>query len=101
MLLHPKAQRSSGLSDGFLQRTLTLRGVRELRATPCFKETKMPDNVAIQATTKPQFTASKIKKVAEQSWWKCISKRKLAEQFDLTEAQVNGLRSTPKYQRCV
>ena len=44
-LPRPKAQRSGGPSDGFLQRTLTLQSVRELRATPCFKETKRPDKV--------------------------------------------------------
>ena len=61
----------------------------------------MSDRIKTDTTAKPQFTASKIKAVAEQSWWKRISKREFAEQFNLTEAQVNELRSTPEYQQCV
>ena len=99
--LHPEAQRSSGLSDGFLQRTLTLQSVRELRAIPYFKETKMSDKVETHTTAKPKFTVSQIKAVAERLWWKCISKSKLAEQFDLTKAQIDELRATPEYQKVV
>lgn len=44
---------------------------------------------------------SKIKAVAEQSWWRKTSKRRLAEDHSLTEAQIDELRATPEYQKVV
>lgn len=47
------------------------------------------------------FTAQEIKDVAEACWWKFTSKKKLAEQFNLTEERVDTLRKTAPYKKCV
>ena len=47
------------------------------------------------------FTAKEIKDVAETCWWKFTPKKKLAEQFNLTEERVDALRETTAYKKCV
>lgn len=47
------------------------------------------------------FTAKEIKDVAVTCWWKFTSKKKLAEQFNLTEERVDALRETAAYKKCV
>ena len=45
------------------------------------------------------FTISKIKEVAEYSWWRKTSLKRLAEKANLTEKQVGELRLTREYQK--
>ncbi|MDE0314260.1 MAG: GIY-YIG nuclease family protein [Candidatus Poribacteria bacterium] len=52
-------------------------------------------------STPEYLTISKIKEVAECSWWEKTSPKHLAEKFNLTEDQVNQLRLTPEYQEQV
>ena len=52
-------------------------------------------------TNKSVFAVDHIKAVAEQSWWRKTSKRRLAEEHSLTEAQIDELRATPEYQKVV
>lgn len=61
----------------------------------------MSDKVENRVTTKSKFAASKIKAIAEQSWWRKTSKRQLAGEHNLTEAQIDEFRATPKYQKAV
>ena len=61
----------------------------------------MADKVGTRTIAKPKFAASKIKAVAEQSWWRKTSKRQLAVDHNLTEAQIDELRATPDYQKAV
>ena len=39
--------------------------------------------------------------VAVCSWWHGKSKKRLAELFNLTEEQIDELRSSPEYKKCV
>lgn len=61
----------------------------------------MSDKIEPRTTAKSKFAANKIKAVAEQSWWRKTSKRQLAEEHSLTEAQIDELRATPEYQKVV
>ena len=54
------------------------------------------DNLDLEA-----IPLSKIKAVAEQSWWRKTSERRLAEDHSLTEAQIEELRVTSEYQKVV
>lgn len=47
------------------------------------------------------FTTKEIKDVAETCWWKFTPKKKLAEQFNLTEERIDALRETAAYKKCV
>ena len=50
----------------------------------------------------PEYlTISKIKEVAECLWWRKTSRKRLAEKCNLTEDQVDELRSTPEYHKKV
>lgn len=51
--------------------------------------------------TPEYLTISKIKEVAEYSWWTKTLPKHLAEKFNLTEDQVDELRATPEYQKQV
>lgn len=42
-----------------------------------------------------------VEAIAEQSWWRRTSKKRLAADHNLTEEQVNKLRATPEYQKAV
>ena len=42
-----------------------------------------------------------VNTVAEKCWWRYTSKRKLVEEFNLTEDQIDELRETPQYRRKV
>ncbi len=56
---------------------------------------------------KDTTTESKVTKpttaeaVAEQSWWRRTSKKRLAADHNLTEEQVDKLQNTPEYQKAV
>jgi len=39
--------------------------------------------------------------VAVCSWWHEKSKKRLAELFNLTEEEIDALRATPEYKKCV
>ena len=47
------------------------------------------------------FDKKMVSDCAEKCWWRKTSKRKLAEEFNLTPAQVKELLATPAYQKCV
>ena len=51
--------------------------------------------------TPEYLTIRKIKEVAACLWWKNTSRKRLAEKFNLTEDQVDELRTTPEYQKQV
>ena len=40
---------------------------------------------------------ARVNAVAEKCWWRYTSKRKLVEEFNLTEEQIDELRKTPQY----
>ncbi|MYA57746.1 GIY-YIG nuclease family protein [Candidatus Poribacteria bacterium] len=40
-----------------------------------------------------------VNDVAEKCWWRYTPKRKLVEEFNLTEDQIDELRETPQYRR--
>lgn len=42
-----------------------------------------------------------VNDVAEKCWWRYTLKRKLVEEFNLTEDQIDELRETPQYRRRV
>lgn len=48
-----------------------------------------------------EFPESKIRHIAERSWWRKIPKRTLAKNSYLTEAEVDKLRSTSEYRNYV
>ena len=47
------------------------------------------------------YDENQVKAVAEHSWWKYTTKNKLAEQFNLTENQIDELRATCAYRSAV
>ena len=47
------------------------------------------------------FDKKMVADIAEKCWWRKTSKRKLAEEFNLTPVQVKELLATPAYQKCV
>lgn len=56
----------------------------------------------------PNFSDAQIKAVAEYSWWRRTSKSwretsktELAAKYNLTECQIEELRSTPKYHKYI
>ena len=63
--------------------------------------------VAEKATTKPKatkksaFSQTKIKQIAQRSWWRKASKKKIASEFNLTEEQLDELRASRAYKNAV
>ena len=43
------------------------------------------------------YDEKQVNAVAEKCWWRYTSKRKLIEEFNLTEDQIDELRKTPQY----
>ena len=66
---------------------------------PAAKSTKAKSTKA--KSTKSKFAARTVKAIAEQSWWRRTSKKKLATEHSLTEEQIDELRATPEYQKAV
>ena len=58
--------------------------------------------ILAEATTESKVTKpTTAEAVAEQSWWRRTSKKRLAADHNLTEEQVDKLRDTPEYQKAV
>lgn len=48
-----------------------------------------------------QIHAETARAIAEKCWWRMTTRRTLAEEFNLTQEQVDELRATTEYRTCV